>query len=155
MRKLSLPLLAVLSLTLVGCAGLGIPQPTAPEPSTSYATIDPESVGTESCKVAVGQINEVSKTVAQLQEAMNNGDALQVVGLLGQVQEQFGQLGEGISDDTELQAMIEETKAAAKNVTDKLSSIDSEDPLGSLSQMQSEFEALQSKLQEVAAYCSK
>ncbi|MGO1392452.1 hypothetical protein [Agrococcus casei] len=154
MRRLALPTAALLALSLVGCAGLSLPTPSAPEPSESYPTISSDEVTSEQCRAAVDQLNGLSKTMAQLKESLDKGDVFQLIGLIDQAKTQLSDLGQGIEGDAELQAHFEDLRATAEALTGKLSNIDTEDPLASLQDMQTELAALQQQIEAVTAYCT-
>ena len=154
MRRLALPAAALLALSLAGCAGLSVPTPSAPEPSASYPTITADQVTSEQCEAAVAQLNDLSKTLAQMTESLDRGDVFQLIGLVDQAKTQLSGLGSGIEGDAELQAHFADIRAAAEALTGKLSSIDAEDPLASLQGMQTELQTLQQEIEAVSAYCT-
>lgn len=150
----SICVLGFAGLGLTGCGGLGLLPSSAPEPTSSYPTISSDAVSTESCNAVVDEINELSRTLTQLSEAVDSGDLMLALSLLGEVQSSLSDFGADVGDDAELEALVGEVRGAAETLSQRLGEFDTENPLAITDGLQGDVDRLESALSALTSYCT-
>ncbi|WP_293696246.1 hypothetical protein [uncultured Agrococcus sp.] len=154
MRKRAIAVVAAAALGLTGCGGIGLPAPSAPDPTISYPNVPSEDITKEACSSVVAEVNDLSRTLAQFYEALEGGDLLLAASLLNALQSQLGDIGGDAQGDPELEVLLGDLQSAAEALNARIAEIDTSDPLSATEGIQEDAEALRAAIDGLLAYCT-
>ncbi|HIY65319.1 MAG TPA: hypothetical protein H9830_03450 [Candidatus Agrococcus pullicola] len=154
MRKRTTAIVAVAVIGLTGCGGIGLPAPSAPDPTISYPIVPSEDITKEACTAVVAEVNDLSRTLAQFYEALEGGDLLLAASLLNALQSQLSDIGGDAKGDPELEVLLSDLQGAAESLNASIAEIDTSDPLAATEGIQEDAEALRAAIDGLLAYCT-